>query len=249
MELESKDGLFNVYQSFAKSKGFCVAIRNYRDDKYIMISCDRGRKTDVKKHTKRFDCRARINAKKLDTGYWIVTKVESLHNHDLDPMFSVFMAPHCSISINTKRQLEKNDVSGFRPCQTIKLLQVVAGGSRNLGCRPKYCRNFIDQRRRLRLGEGDAAPIDKLFLRLQQKDRNFFHLMDIDDRSRLRNVMWIHSRSRATYQDFNDVVSFDTTYCLNRCEMPLATMVGVNHHHQSMLLGCALLLGIKLSEG
>ncbi|KAL6517501.1 hypothetical protein OROMI_033202 [Orobanche minor] len=134
MEFESKDGLFNAYQSFAKSKGFCVAIRNYRD---------------------------------LDTGYWTVTKVESVHNHDLDPTFSVCMAPHRLISINTKRQLEKNDVSGLRPCQTIKLLQVEAGGSRNLGCTPKDCRNFIDQRRRLRLGEGDAASIHKLFLRLQ----------------------------------------------------------------------------------
>ncbi|XP_058006852.1 protein FAR-RED IMPAIRED RESPONSE 1-like [Hevea brasiliensis] len=43
------------------------------------------------------------------------------------------------------------------------------------------------------------------------------------------------------YEDFNDVVSFDTTYLVNRYKLPFATIVGVNHHGQSILLGCALI--------
>ncbi|KAF2297857.1 hypothetical protein GH714_004146 [Hevea brasiliensis] len=49
------------------------------------------------------------------------------------------------------------------------------------------------------------------------------------------------SISRAAYEEFNDVVSFDTTYLVNRYKLPFATIVGVNHHGQSILLGCALI--------
>ena len=65
--------------------------------------------------------------------------------------------------------------------------------------------------------------------------------MGLNEDLRLRNVMWIHPRCIAVYQDFHDVVSFDTTYLINQYQMPLATVVGVNHHNQSILLGCALL--------
>ncbi|KAF2322580.1 hypothetical protein GH714_019130 [Hevea brasiliensis] len=58
---------------------------------------------------------------------------------------------------------------------------------------------------------------------------------------RLSNVLWVHPRSRAAYEEFNDVVSFDTTYLVNRYKLPFATIVGVNHHGQSILLGCALI--------
>ncbi|KAL8464345.1 hypothetical protein ACS0TY_034028 [Phlomoides rotata] len=70
---------------------------------------------------------------------------------------------------------------------------------------------------------------------------NFFHLIDIDDEGRLRNILWIHPRSRAAYKYFHDVVSFDTIYLVNRYEMPFGAFVGINHHGKSILLGCALL--------
>ncbi|KAL8469509.1 hypothetical protein ACS0TY_032380 [Phlomoides rotata] len=80
-----------------------------------------------------------------------------------------------------KRQLETNDIAS---------------------CLPRGCRNFVDQRRRLRLDDGDAEAIHQ-----------------------------------AAYEEFNDVVSFDTTYLVNRYKMHFASMVGVNHHENSILLG------------
>ncbi|KAL8460404.1 hypothetical protein ACS0TY_031297 [Phlomoides rotata] len=68
---------------------------------------------------------------------------------------------------------------------------------------------------------------------------NFFHLIDIDDEGRLRNVLWIHPISRVAYEDFHDVVSFDTTYLVNQYEIPFGAFVSVNHHDQSILLSCA----------
>ncbi|XP_042965407.1 protein FAR1-RELATED SEQUENCE 5-like [Carya illinoinensis] len=48
-------------------------------------------------------------------------------------------------------------------------------------------------------------------------------------------------RSRAAYQYFGDVVTFDTTYLTNRYGMPFAPFVSVNHHGQSILLGAGLI--------
>ncbi|KAL1532609.1 protein FAR-RED IMPAIRED RESPONSE 1-like [Salvia divinorum] len=154
---------------------------------------------------------------------------------------SALMASHRSLSMKMKRQLEANDIVGIRVCKNVKLIEVQSGGPENLGATPRDCRNYINERRRLRLGEGDANAIHKLFSALQKKDPRFYYLMDTDEDLRLRNVMWIHPRSIAAYQDFHDVVSFDTTYLINQYQMPLATVVGVNHHYQSILLGCSLL--------
>ncbi|XP_021718618.1 protein FAR-RED IMPAIRED RESPONSE 1-like [Chenopodium quinoa] len=49
------------------------------------------------------------------------------------------------------------------------------------------------------------------------------------------------ARSRAAYEEFGDVVCFDSTYLTNKFNLPCAIFVGVNHHGQSILFGCALI--------
>ncbi|XP_016168235.1 protein FAR1-RELATED SEQUENCE 5-like [Arachis ipaensis] len=44
-------------------------------------------------------------------------------------------------------------------------------------------------------------------------------------------------KSRAAFDYFGDVVSFDTMYNTNRYNLVLGSFVGVNHHGQSTLLG------------
>ena len=80
-----------------------------------------------------------------------------------------------------------------------------------------------------------------MFVKIQQMDREFFHSINVDDEMRLWNVLWIHPHSKAAYEEFHDVVNFDTIYLVNRYKMLLGTVAGVNHHGQSILLGCALI--------
>ncbi|KAH6771945.1 hypothetical protein C2S51_010349 [Perilla frutescens var. frutescens] len=184
MQFRSKENPFAAYQSHAKHKGFSIAIRRTV---------------------------ARLNAIQNDNGSWSISSVNHVHNHKLDPVNSVFMAAHRTLTVNMKRHLENNDIAGLRTSKSIRILQVQAGGPQNLGVDKKDCRNFVEQRRRLRLGASDTEAIHNLFLRLQKTDQ------------------------------FNEVVSFDTTYLVNKYDMPFATVVGINHHNQSILLGCALL--------
>ncbi|KAL9463985.1 hypothetical protein AB3S75_001729 [Citrus x aurantiifolia] len=81
----------------------------------------------------------------------------------------------------------------------------------------------------------------KYFETKQAECDGFFFSIDLDEQDRLKNVFWADRRSRAAYKYFGDVVTFDTTYLTNKYDMPFAPFVGINHHGQSILLGCGLI--------
>ncbi|KAF5467046.1 hypothetical protein F2P56_016912 [Juglans regia] len=145
------------------------------------------------------------------------------------------------VSESVKRVLDTNDLAGIRLNKSYGSLVVGAGGFENLPFLEKDCRNYIDKARHLRLGAGSAGALQDYFMRMQYKNNGFFALMDLDDDGRLKNIFWADPRSRATYQYFGDVVTFDTTYLTNMYGMPFAPFVGVNHHGQSILLRAGLI--------
>ena len=140
-----------------------------------------------------------------------------------------------------KRRLELNDYAGIPLNKSFHSLVVEAKGYDNLPFGETYCRNYIAKVRQLRLGIGDAEALRNYFVRMQRTSPNFFYVIDMDDEGRLRNVFWVDARSRAAYESFQDVISFDSTYLTNRYSMPFAPFVRVNHHGQSILFGCGLL--------
>ncbi|XP_059669233.1 protein FAR1-RELATED SEQUENCE 5-like [Cornus florida] len=115
------------------------------------------------------------------------------------------------------------------------------GGYENLPFGERECRNYIAKARESRLGIGDAEALFNYFRRMQNRNPNFFYMIDTDEEGRLRNVFWADARCRATYESFGDVISFDITYLTNKYDMLFAPFVGVNHHGQSILFGCGLL--------
>ncbi|KAI8528052.1 hypothetical protein RHMOL_Rhmol12G0121100 [Rhododendron molle] len=70
----------------------------------------------------------------------------------------------------------------------------------------------------------------RYFMRMKADNFDFFFAMDLNEKGRLRNVFWADARSRAACKEFGDVVTFDTTYLVNKHNMPFAPFVGVNHH-------------------
>ena len=81
----------------------------------------------------------------------------------------------------------------------------------------------------------------KYFKTKQVECDRFFFNIDLDKQDRLKNVFWADRRSKAAYKYFGNVVTFDTTYLTNKYDMSFALFVGVNHHGQSILLGCGLI--------
>ncbi|KAF8396981.1 hypothetical protein HHK36_018619 [Tetracentron sinense] len=172
---------------------------------------------------------------------WVVIGVHLDHNHAVSPSKARRCRSHRHIDLGTKRRLELNCDLGIRLNKSFHSLVVEAGGHENLHFGERDVRNYVGVYKRLKLAEGDAEAMHIYFTRMQQRNSNFFYLMDLDNEGHLRNVFWADARSRAAYGYFGDVVTFDTTYLTNRYDMSFAPFVGVNHHGQSVLLGCGLL--------
>ena len=101
----------------------------------------------------------------------------------------------------------------------------------------------MDKVKHLELKEGDVVAMNKYFLKMQANNSNFFYTMDFAKDGRLKNVFWADARSREAFKEFGDVITFDTSYLVNKYNMPFAPFVSVNHHEQSILLGCGLISG------
>ncbi|XP_020244198.1 protein FAR1-RELATED SEQUENCE 5-like [Asparagus officinalis] len=91
------------------------------------------------------------------------------------------------------------------------------------------------------LFNSDISTTLSYFQQLQAENPMFFYAVQIDSNNCAKNMFWVDGRSRMAYQHFGDAVTFDTTYCTNKYSMPFAPFIGVNHHSQTILLGCALI--------
>ncbi|XP_020262716.1 protein FAR1-RELATED SEQUENCE 5-like [Asparagus officinalis] len=233
MKFNDPDELFEFYRDYAKSSGFPVKKHTRRKNvigivRSITFVCGRAGKHNstcqnpLKPQTSyRVGCNAKITARLNLDGRWEISVVVLEHNHGLSPTKSRFFRCNRRISAHVRHQINLNDQAGIRINKNFSSLVHEAGGYENLLCDEKACRNLVDESRRLRLGEGDASAIMKYFPRMVAENSD--------------------GRSREAYKEFGEVVTFDTTYLTNKYDMPFAPFVGVNHHGQSILLGCGLI--------
>ncbi|XP_045791255.1 protein FAR1-RELATED SEQUENCE 6-like [Trifolium pratense] len=252
MIFSSIDELTEYYKRYGQSMGFGVTKRSSKngDDgkKYFTLACSRGTKYVSKSKNllkpnpiTKTQCKARLNGCIGLDGTVTISRIVLEHNHDVSPTKARYFRSSKKLEPHLKKRLKLNDQAGINVSRNFRSLVIEAGGYDNLTFGEKDCRNYIDKVRRLRLGTGDADAIQNYFVRMQKKNSQFYYVVDIDDNSRLRNVFWVDARCRVAYEYFGEVVTFDTTYLTNKYDMPFAPFVGVNHHGQSVLLGCALL--------
>ncbi|KAG6702636.1 hypothetical protein I3842_07G045400 [Carya illinoinensis] len=240
MEFESVKELTAYYKQYAKQEGFGVRTQRTRKDDegrpvYVTVGCARGGKYQPKnsniskpRPTTRTNCKARVNATLSKNEKWVFTTVEIVHNHiTVSPKKTRLLRSHKFLDEYSQRILDLNDRAGIRMNKNFNSLVVDAGGYENLTFQEKDCRNFIDKARHLRLGKGGGEALNHYFQRMRDRNDGFVSNMDVDDDGRLRNVFWADARSRAAYEYYGDVVTFDTTYLTNRYGMPFAPFVGV----------------------
>ncbi|KAL4594712.1 hypothetical protein ACB092_12G039000 [Castanea dentata] len=250
----SIDDIMEYFTRYGNKKGFAVAKRTSRkgidgEVESFTVACNRAGKQQIKASNSlkaqpqsKTGCKAHFNVIRCLDG-WILKSMELDHNHGLSPSKTRFYKCNRVLKPHVKRQLELNAKAGIKMNKNFNSLVVEAGGHENLPFLEKDCRNHMDKVKRLELGEGDAVAMNKYFLKMQADNSNFFYTMDFTEDGRLKNVFWADARSREAFKEFGDVVTFDTTYLVNKYSMPFAPFVGVNHHGQSILLGCGLISG------
>ncbi|XP_042950328.1 protein FAR1-RELATED SEQUENCE 5-like [Carya illinoinensis] len=189
--------------------------RTKRDDDgkpvYLTIGCARGGKYHPKPNTNiskprattKMGCKAKVNATLNKNGKWVFTTIKNSHNHiTVSPKKSKLLKSHKHLDQYSQRILELNDRAGIRRNKNFYSLIVDVGGYENLAFQEKYCRNYIDNARYLRLGKGCSDALNEYFKRMRDQNDGFVSNMDVDDEGMLQNVFWAYAHSRAAYEYF-----------------------------------------------
>lgn len=72
------------------------------------------------------------------------------------------------------------------------------------------------------------------------ENENFYYDVHVDEDNRLNNIFWANASCRGAYADFDDFITFDTTYKSNKYHLPLAVFISVSNHLLSSIFGVAL---------
>ncbi|KAL5563081.1 hypothetical protein UlMin_032828 [Ulmus minor] len=250
MEFESYDDAYNYYNCYAKEAGFRVRVKNSwfkrnSREKYGAVLCcsSQGFKrikdvNRIRKET-RTGCPAMVRMRLVDSKRWRILEVTLEHNHLLGGKIKSVK----KMSSGTKRNSHPSSDAEVRTIKLYRALVIDAGGNGTSNSNTSEVGIFPEHRNQLNLRKGDTQALYNYLCRMQLTNPNFFYLTDLNDEGRLRNLFWIDARSRAACSYFGDVIYFDNTYLSNKYEIPLVAFVGINHHGQSVLLGCGLLAG------
>jgi hypothetical protein len=170
-------------------------------------------------HPSRVGCKAYLRIKRQPSGKWVVDRLEKDHNHDLglEKEHKTKNLPASNIlteELNT--ELVNGDI--FR----IDNYPVLRGGRQN-HIRSDWYNMLLEY-----------------FQSKQAEDTGFFYSMEVDN-GNCMSIFWADGRSRYSCSQFGDVLVVDTSYRKSVYMVPFATFVGVNHHKQPVLLGCALI--------
>ena len=151
------------------------------------------------------------------------------YTHDISPMKSRMYKVNKNISLHIKRTIELNDEARVRISKTFQALVQDAKRYENLPFIEQDARNYINEERHAIRKEGDAKALVNYFDMMKELNCNFWYDINFDDQFRVRNIFWADARSKAVYEAFENVVSFDTTYLTNKYEMSFTAFVGLNH--------------------
>ncbi|KAH9715156.1 protein FAR1-RELATED SEQUENCE 6 [Citrus sinensis] len=250
MEFETYDDVYYFYNCYAKEQGFGVRVSNtwYRKsrEKYRgKLSCSSAgfkKKSEANRPRPetRTGCPAMIKFRLMETKRWRIIEVELEHNHLLSPRSGKFYKSHKHIGIGTKRTLQLDSAEEVQKIRLFRTLIIDTEGNGNVDVNGVFGNN-VNSSNQLKLKPGDAQAVQSFFCRLQLTDPNFFNVVDLNEKGCLRNLFWTDTRSRVAYRYFGDAVLIDTTCLTERYDVPLVSFIGVNHHGQSVLLGCGLL--------
>ncbi|XP_059440184.1 protein FAR1-RELATED SEQUENCE 5-like [Corylus avellana] len=258
LEFDEVEDARTCYNAYARKKGFSIRKNHTRlskEDKSLIavdFVCSRQgfrskiyhKKTHIKsKPAKtRVGCKALMGLKKVGLR-WTISKFVVQHNHELlSPKSTRFLRGHREVTSAQRSLIDTLNDSGVPPRKIMSVLSKECGGDYNIGCIGKDVENYLGNKRRVLIGKGDAQRMYNYFMESQCKNPSFFFSIEVDENGCMGNCFWADARSRAAYQYFGDVVTFDATYLTNRYRMPFVPFTGVNHHHQSVMFGCALLV-------
>ncbi|KAK9911640.1 hypothetical protein M0R45_035536 [Rubus argutus] len=259
MEFHSEDAAKTLYDEYARRLGFNSKVgqtsRANPDGTTTAREFVCGREGLKRRHADSCEAMLRIESKGPDK--WVSTKFVKEHSHALvSPSPVHYLRPRRHFAGAAKNVAEAYQGVGIVPSG---VMYVSVDGNRASVEKNRLVRNTSSAEsnrpvknaalincprpcsRRRTLGK-DAQNLLEYFKKMQAENPGFFYAIQLDEDNHMGNVFWSDARSRTAYSHFGDAVTLDTTYRVNQYRVPFAPFTGVNHHGQTILFGCALLL-------
>ncbi|KAI8568306.1 hypothetical protein RHMOL_Rhmol02G0188100 [Rhododendron molle] len=256
-QFDNLDDVFKFYNNYAKQVGFSVRIHSskVKDGEIIRkeyVCYKQGKRTPKSSKNSeaptirrrgiiRTDCRAKLSVVRNNIGEgFVVIQFLEAYNHKLTSPGRVHLLPsHPRMSAAARSLTKDLAAANVPPCQQMAILEVQAGGVENIGFTNRDLHNS-DRNNRKKYAGHEANMLYEKFEIEKEKNPNFVFSFMQDDKGRLSRF-WADAISRKSYYYFGDVVVFDTAYNTNRYSLVFTHILGVNHHGQTTLFGCAFL--------
>ncbi|KAG6661775.1 hypothetical protein CIPAW_03G198800 [Carya illinoinensis] len=241
-DVEDAQSFYKAYARRKDEKKLCAVDYVCTREGFRRVSRKEKERTVPEIAETKIGCKAIMGVKK-DGEKWMVNKFVVGHNHILlTPRSASLLRGNRKVTKVQKKLIMTLNESGVPTRKIMSVLSKESGGDFNVGCIGKDVENYLGNKRRKVFEEGDAQRLYSYFLERQLTEPGFVYSMQVDKDGCMRSCFWADARSRAAYQYFGDVVTFDATYLTNVYKMPFVPFSGVNHHHQTIIFGCALLV-------
>ncbi|XVE54809.1 hypothetical protein DITRI_Ditri03aG0112300 [Diplodiscus trichospermus] len=248
MEFSSEEDAYKFYKEYAKAIGFSVRKGKYERSsngtirkRSFLCSCEGFRLNKSNSNAGRYrrkqtrtGCEAMVKITN-ENETWMISRLVLEHNHNLEGSSKRYKGS-CTQTLQTS----ENHMTK-RPTRK-------AGMQQNAGdaVGAKFCdvnhTSYLGYQNLCSLNPEDVQGLIDYLKHLQLEDRSFFYTLQVDAKSSITNFFWRDGRSKMDYCYFGDVVVLDTTFRIGLQGMICAPFLGLNHHRQYVLLGCALLL-------
>ncbi|KAL6905922.1 hypothetical protein ACP4OV_003523 [Aristida adscensionis] len=254
----SEKEFYDFYNSYAESKGFSIRMDKVRRKsgfgeviwRRFSCSCEGYRstrffgRTDKKREPRaltRCGCEAKLDVQvNQESGLWFVADFKDVHNHRLaKPQHTFVLRSHRGISYPQQAEAIELGLGGLHTCQIMDVMDKNYGGETGFLLRDLY--NFFARKKKERVEGRDAEYVLNYMREKQDEDSEYFFKYSVDDEGRLKNIFWSDAQSQMDYGAFGDVVVFDSTYRVNRYNLPFIPFVGANHHRSTVIFGCGIL--------
>ncbi|KAK7245757.1 hypothetical protein RIF29_40606 [Crotalaria pallida] len=220
-EFSSPDEAYQFFHAYAAYVGFGVRIgqlfRSKNDGSITSrrFVCSK----EGFQHPSRVGCGAYLRIKRQPSGRWVVDRLHKDHNHDMGSGKDSRAKSLPALNILTE-EVHAGSVNG----DLFKLDNYsVPSGVRQNHIKSDWYSVLLEY-----------------FQSRQAEDTGFFYAVEVDH-GNCMSIFWADGRSRYSCSQFGDVLVIDTSYRKSVYLVPFATFVGVNHHKQPVLLGCALI--------
>ncbi|KAK3188637.1 hypothetical protein Dsin_028198 [Dipteronia sinensis] len=122
-----------------------------------------------------------------------------------------------------------------------ELLGRRVGGRESLSYTKQDQNNYLRSKRQNKLAYGEAGCVLNYFPHQALKNPSFFYAVQLDSEEQITNMFWVDARMIIDYGQFGDVMSFDTTYKINKENRSFVVFVGLNHHRETVIFAGILM--------